>query len=247
MTHGLFTVRSVAETESTNDDALALLGQPDAAGAVLLADYQRAGRGRKARAWVAPPGSSLLFTTILPRPLAPSALWALTFWTSLGVADGIEAATGIRATLQWPNDLLIDGRKCCGILCVSRIAGDEAWVGCGTGINVTRPAHDAALEAIEPPPAFLSDVVSGVERDAVLAAVLQAYELRLAQLDNPAGIARAWEGLARLAGTPYRIAVDGEATPIDATARRLDYDGSLVVDHDGRERRVTLADARVLR
>ncbi|MBD5634409.1 MAG: biotin--[acetyl-CoA-carboxylase] ligase [Candidatus Eremiobacteraeota bacterium] len=127
----MFDVRRFAETESTNDDALALLGQPGAAGAVLVADYQRAGRGRKARAWIAPPGSSLLFTTILPRQIARDALWAVTLWTSLGVADGIEAATGIRATLQWPNDLLVDGRKCCGILCVSRVAGEGAWVGCG--------------------------------------------------------------------------------------------------------------------
>jgi BirA family biotin operon repressor/biotin-[acetyl-CoA-carboxylase] ligase len=244
---GTFEIRAVASTDSTNDDALALLGRPGAAGAVLLADYQRAGRGRKARAWVAPPGSSLLFTTILPREVPRDALWAVTLWTALGVADGIEAATGIRVTLQWPNDLLVAGRKCSGILCVSRVVGRGAWVGCGTGINVIRPIGDETLAAIDPPPAFLSDSVPDVERGVVLAAILRAYESRLHELDDPLGIARAWEVRADLAGTPYRLLLDGETTPIDATAKRLADDGALVVDHAGIERRISLADARVLR
>jgi BirA family biotin operon repressor/biotin-[acetyl-CoA-carboxylase] ligase len=163
------------------------------------------------------------------------------------VADGIEAATGIRVALQWPNDLLIDGRKCCGILCVSRVAGEGAWVGCGTGVNILRPADDAALEAIDPPPAFLSDRAPAVTRDAVLASILRAYETRLNDLADPNNIARDWEHRASLAGTPYRVQIDGEPAPFEAIARRLDDDGSLIVERDGRERRITLGDARVLR
>ena len=120
-------------------------------------------------------------------------------------------------------------------------------VGCGTGINVIRPAGDAALAAIEPPPAFLSDRAPGVQRGPVLAAILRAFEDLLPQLDDPAGVANAWERRAGLAGTPYRLLLDGEATPLDAVAKRLDRDGSLVVEEGGRERRITLADARVLR
>jgi len=244
-----FTIRSLAVTDSTNDDAAALLGRPDAGGTVIVADYQRAGRGRHARAWIAPPGSSLLFTAILPRTVASAHLWAATFWTALGVADGIEAATGLRTGLQWPNDLLLGGRKCCGILCVSRVSGYEAWVGCGVGLNVVRPAGDAALEAIAPPPAFLSDgLASAPSRDAVLATILAAFERRLGALSDPAGIARAWEARAVLSGTPYRLLVDGESAPLDAIARRIDGDGALVVSAaNGRERRIALADARVLR
>jgi BirA family biotin operon repressor/biotin-[acetyl-CoA-carboxylase] ligase len=243
----MFHVRSYAETDSTNDDAVALLGQPEHAGAVLSADFQRAGKGRRARSWVAPPGSSLLVTTILPRPVRADALWAVPFWTALGVAEGIEAATGLRVALQWPNDLLLERRKCCGILCVSRVVGNVAWVGCGTGINVVRPAHDAALEAVEPPPAFLSDASVGVERAAVLDAILAAYERLLDELERPDAIARAWEHRAELAGTPYRILLDGEREPFEAIASHLSADGSLVVKHQGRERRISLGDARVLR
>ena len=225
-----------------------LLGTAEHAGTVIVADYQRRGRGRHARAWVAPPGSSLLFTTILPHAIASTTLWAVPFWTGLCVAEGIEAATGSRVALQWPNDLLLDGRKCSGILCISRVVGDRAYVGCGTGVNVVRPASGAELDAISPPPAFLSDRMPGVGRDIILHAILAAYERRIDELDDPSGIARAWERRAALAGTPYRLKLDGTDDPFDARALRIADDGSLVVgEQDGRERIVGLADARVLR
>jgi BirA family biotin operon repressor/biotin-[acetyl-CoA-carboxylase] ligase len=243
----VFEIRARESTESTNDDAFALLGQPGSAGVVVVADYQRAGRGRRGRTWVAPPGSSLLFTTILPETIATSALWAVPFWTALGVANGIESATGLRVALQWPNDLLLGERKCCGILCGSRIADEQAWVGCGTGVNVARPDDDAALAAVVPPPAFLSDAAPPVERRVVLDAILAAYDSSLAALAHPDEIARAWERRAALAGTPYRLLLDGTSEPFMGIARRLADDGSLVVDAAGGERRISLADARVMR
>jgi BirA family biotin operon repressor/biotin-[acetyl-CoA-carboxylase] ligase len=243
----VFEIRYYDETDSTNDDAVPLLGLPENAGAALWADFQRRGHGRRARSWVAPPGSSLLVTALLPRPVEARHLWAATFWTALGVADGIEAATGVRVDLQWPNDLLLHGCKCCGILCVSRVIGEKAWVGCGTGVNVVRPTDDAELAAIEPPPAFLSDEVRGVERRAVLEAILAAYERLLPELDRPESVARAWERRAGLDGTRYRLLVDGETEPFEAIARYVGDDGALVVERDGVERRIALADARVLR
>jgi len=243
----VFQIRYYDQTDSTNDDAVPLLGLPESAGVALWADFQRQGHGRRARSWVAPPGSSLLVTAMLPRTVAAHALWAVPFWTALGVADGIEAATRLRVDLQWPNDLLLGGRKCCGILCVSRVVGERAWIGCGTGVNVVRPAGSAELAAVEPPPAFLSDQVPGVERRAVLEAILLSYERLLPELDRPDAIARAWERRSGLAGTRYRLLLDGERDSFEATALRLAADGSLVVERDGAERSIALADARVLR
>lgn len=244
----MFEIRRFAQSESTNDDAAPLLGLAEHAGAVLLADYQTRGRGRHARAWVASPGTSLLFTTVVPRAVTSTALWAIPFWTGLCVADGIEAATGLRVALQWPNDLLLDGAKCSGILCISRVVGESAFVGCGTGINVLRRACDADLDALDSPPAFLSDRCPAVTRESVLQAILAAYERRLAEIDEPAAIARAWEFRAELAGTPYRLLLDGAAVAFEARAIRIAPDGSLVVrEGTGPERVVNLADARVIR
>jgi BirA family transcriptional regulator, biotin operon repressor / biotin---[acetyl-CoA-carboxylase] ligase len=243
----MFRIRRQAQTESTNDDAAALLGEPDAAGLVFVADFQRAGRGRHGREWIAPEGSSLLCTAILPTTVRSEALWAVTFWTALAAAEAIEAATGLHPGLVWPNDLTLEGRKCCGILCVSRVVGERAWVGCGTGINVVRPAGDSKLSALDPPPAFLSDAAPQADREAVLHALLAAYAHRLSTLDDPEQIARAWERRAALDGTRYRLAVDGEPEPLWATARRIAPDGGLVVECDGAQRTIALADACVVR
>jgi BirA family biotin operon repressor/biotin-[acetyl-CoA-carboxylase] ligase len=243
----MFRIQHQPATDSTNDDAAKLLGEPNAGGLVVTSDYQRAGRGRHARAWVAPAGSSLLCTAILPQTVRSDALWAVTFWAGLAVAEAIEAATGLRAGLVWPNDLTLGVRKCCGILCVSRVAGERAWVGCGTGINVVRPAADAELAALDPPPAFLSDEAPHADRAALLAALLAAYERALPELADPAGIARRWELRAGLDGARYRLAVDGEPESFTATARRIAFGGGLVIERDGAERTIALADARVLR
>jgi BirA family transcriptional regulator, biotin operon repressor / biotin---[acetyl-CoA-carboxylase] ligase len=239
-------IRYVARTGSTNDDAQELLGAPGSAGLVLLAEHQQAGKGRRARPWIAPAGSSLLFTALLPDPIPTAALWAVPFWTGLTIAHAVEKNTGLRPALQWPNDLLLGEHKCCGILAVSRVAGNRASVGCGVGLNVRRPKDGASLAEIEPKPAFISDRVATVEREALLAAILRSFDGRLGMLEDPAGIARAWESRAELKGSRYRIALDVGET-FEAEAQRIDDDGSLIVRAADRERRVAMADARVLR
>jgi BirA family biotin operon repressor/biotin-[acetyl-CoA-carboxylase] ligase len=239
-------VRTVQETGSTNDDAAVLLGDPRASGATLVAELQTAGRGRKAgRSWIAPTGSALTFTTILPVRVAADALWAVPFWTALAVADGVEAGCGVRLDLRWPNDLDLDGRKAAGILCTSRVTGPEAWVGCGVGLNVARPAGDA-VAAIEPPPAYLSDAQPRTGREEVLAGILGAMDGLLDVLDRPTDVARAWENRAELRGRQYRLRLDADGTILEGTAIGLDTEGGLILRAGDRERVVHLADARVV-
>jgi BirA family biotin operon repressor/biotin-[acetyl-CoA-carboxylase] ligase len=233
-------------TGSTNDDATLLLARSDVLGTTLVAEEQTAGRGRKAgRSWIAPPGSGLLFTTILPTTLPASDLWAVPFWVALCVADGISRACGEHADLRWPNDLFIQNRKVAGILCVSRVAGEIAHVGCGVGINVIRPAA-GAVAAIDPPPAFLSDAAPQAQREAVLSEVLLAFERRLAALHAPAAVARTYEERAALAGARYRVVVDLGEVELDGIARGLGPDGALRLDVGGVEHAISLADARRL-
>jgi BirA family biotin operon repressor/biotin-[acetyl-CoA-carboxylase] ligase len=239
-------VRIVAETDSTNDDAAALLGDPSAAGATLVAEFQRAGKGRKPdRRWIAPAGSALLFTAILPRTVSTEALWAVPFWVALAVADGVEGACGVRLDLRWPNDLDLDARKAGGILCTSRILGADAFVACGVGLNVRRPAP-VTIAAIEPPPAYLSDRAPQVGREDVLAGILGAMDALLDVLDRPSGVARAWEERAALHGRRYGVRFDADGSLVTGNALRLDPEGGLVLAVDGDERVVHLGDARVV-
>jgi BirA family biotin operon repressor/biotin-[acetyl-CoA-carboxylase] ligase len=239
-------VRYMARTGSTNDDAAALLGSPGAAGATLVAEEQSAGRGRKSgRSWIAPPGSGLLFTTILPESIRATDLWAVPFWVALCVADGVMHACGVHLDLRWPNDGFLNGAKAVGILCVSRVSGARASVGCGVGINVLRPSA-ASLAAIAPAPAFLSDLAPHVSREVVLAEVLAAFERRLGAVHTPSIVARTYEERARLVGAHYRVRVDADGSELDGTALGLASDGSLRLNAAGTEHTVSLADVQRL-
>lgn len=236
-------IRYVEETASTNADAAGLLSDPRFGGHSIVAEYQRHGVGRKGRVWLAPAGTALLCTTILPRSIATDRLWVVPYWVALAVRAALLDA-GVATTLQWPNDLLLDERKVAGVLCQSSVIGQSARVACGVGINVRRPGADPG---IDPKPAFCDDVAV-VERPALLRALLLQYDLRLFMLDNAERIRIEWDEAAELPGRPYRILRDGESVSFEAIAQGLTPDGGLSVRHeDGRIEAIALADARVLR
>jgi len=232
------------ETGSTNADAAQLLGDDSYGGHTIVAEFQRHGAGRKGRAWHAMPGTALLFSTILPRKVAVDRLWLVPFWVALAVRAGLREC-GVPATLQWPNDLLLHDRKLGGILCQSRVTAATARVACGAGINVHHLAGAATV--IEPPPAFC-DEVAHVDRAALLAAILRAYDATLALLDDAPGVTRAWEAAAELPGRRYRVAKDDGPEPFEATAQSLEEGGGLrVIRDDGSRETVEMADVRILR
>ncbi|HUA09486.1 MAG TPA: biotin--[acetyl-CoA-carboxylase] ligase [Candidatus Acidoferrales bacterium] len=237
-------IRFEESTASTNDDAAALLGDPAYAGMTIVAEVQTRGAGRKGRSWIAQPGSSLLMTTIAPHEIPAAALWIVPFGIAICVRRALRA-NGVRSDLHWPNDLLAGGKKIAGILCVSRITGDRAWVGAGVGINVHR--LPGAGDAIEPPPAFCDDFNPAITRGDLLREILLHYDIWSQMLEMPQRIARLWERMAHLPQR-YRILRDGESEPINVTAVALSNNGGLVVQHDdGRRETIALADARALR
>jgi BirA family biotin operon repressor/biotin-[acetyl-CoA-carboxylase] ligase len=213
-------IERVAVTGSTNDDMAQILGEERARGLTIIADYQQHGAGRKGRFWLAPPGTALLCTIGLPDPLPAADLWAVPFWTALTLRDALQHF-GLQPRLQWPNDVLLDDRKVAGILCISRVTGDYAWAGCGIGLNVRRPRNTQAIAEIVPPPAYVSDAAPRIDRDAVLQELLRCADERYDELHPPSRIAHDWEVAAGLPGAPYRIQVDGEIQPFEATALRL--------------------------
>jgi BirA family transcriptional regulator, biotin operon repressor / biotin---[acetyl-CoA-carboxylase] ligase len=238
-------IRYVESTASTNDDAATLLGDPAALGTTIVAEYQTSGAGRKGRSWLAQPGTSLLTTSILPRSMPASNLWIVPFGVAVAVRRAL-ANCGIHAQLHWPNDLLVDGKKLAGILCISRIVGDRAWVAAGVGINVHR--KPGADDNIEPAPAFCDDFVPSIDRVALLRGVLLNYDTWNSALDMPPRIARVWERQAGIPGMRYRILKDDATEAIEVTALSLANGGGLIVQHDdGYKETINLADARALR
>jgi BirA family biotin operon repressor/biotin-[acetyl-CoA-carboxylase] ligase len=234
-----------ATTGSTNEDALELLGDPANAGLTVCADYQTRGTGRKTgRRWVAPPESSLLLTTILAGAIPAAQLWVVPFWAGICVFEAIEDEAGVSPRLRWPNDVLLEGKKCAGILCTSRIAGDTARAGVGIGINVVRPADNEELEGIDA--AFLSDRAPAISRQRLLITLLKTFDAYWPLLDRPRELIAAWELRAQLAGETYRLQLDETGEELVADGLRLGPDGTLVVRHHDTERVIALADATVI-
>lgn len=122
---------------STNDVAKQLADGDNSEGTLVLADEQTAGRGRLARTWHAPPHSSILMSLILRPNLAPHQAPRVTMAVVLGARDAIHAETQLNAAIKWPNDILLNGKKCAGILAESGIVGDKLeYVIVGLGVNV---------------------------------------------------------------------------------------------------------------
>ena len=130
-----------AEVESTQDVAHALAEQGAPEGTLVLADSQRAGRGRMGRNWASEPGAGV-WCTMIARPADLRALDVLSIRLGLGIAEALDAfAHGKTLRVKWPNDLLLDDRKLGGILIEARWSGATlSWVAIGMGINVRVPA-----------------------------------------------------------------------------------------------------------
>lgn len=131
---------------STNDRGLQWLGQGAPHGAVVTADAQGAGRGRRGRSWSSPPGSGLYVSLLLrPGPIRPPERFgALGLAVAVGLREGLPPLQA-PVRLKWPNDLLIEGRKLGGILCEARWSGDAPEVVVGFGLNVHPQEFPAAL------------------------------------------------------------------------------------------------------
>lgn len=127
--------------DSTNSLALQLGDDPSHAGLAILAREQSAGRGQYGRTWLAPPGSSVLLSLLLAPPASLRRPALLTAWAAVSVCETIRLATGLQAAIKWPNDVLIAGRKVCGILIEQRSGTSGDVVVAGLGLNVRQPVR----------------------------------------------------------------------------------------------------------
>ena len=130
------------EVESTNSVA-ATFSDPEHNGLVIVARNQTAGRGQHGRSWESRPGSSLLMSVVLHPPPELRRAAILTAWAAVALGDAVFSLTSSQAKIKWPNDLLVRGKKVCGILIEQAAA---TVVGIGLNLNQTTDEFaDAAL------------------------------------------------------------------------------------------------------
>lgn len=133
-----FQVQWVEETGSTNQNLMTQMVAGAAAGTVLIAATQRAGRGQWGRQWQSPSGGLYLSLGLRPEMTVQRSL-CLTLASAWGLATSLENL-GIPAQVKWPNDLVVNGRKLGGILVETRVQGDQVLAATvGLGLNYTNP------------------------------------------------------------------------------------------------------------
>jgi BirA family biotin operon repressor/biotin-[acetyl-CoA-carboxylase] ligase len=225
------TIRTVAETGSTNADMLLLARQGAEEGLWLRAERQTAGKGRLGRSWVSEPGNLYASTLVRLRATDPAAATlALVAAVALHHAAGVFMPAGQAAQLKWPNDLLLDGAKLSGIL-LER-SGDAVVV--GIGVNL---AHHPEL----PDRATISLVAVGASADpAAFAEVLaDAFGRWLAvwRGQGLTAIRDAWLTAAHPIGTALSVRLPDGRT-LDGLFDGLDTDGALILRLASGERHV---------
>jgi BirA family biotin operon repressor/biotin-[acetyl-CoA-carboxylase] ligase len=242
-------VRHHRQVDSTNRVAAALAREGSPEGVVVVADHQTAGRGRRGRSWLAPPGSSLLVSVVLrPDPgWGPAAL--LTVACGLAAADACADAAGLRPRLRWPNDLVSGDRKLGGILAEAVDGGPGApAVVLGLGVNLCWPSGvPDELAAV----AVAAEDVTGrpVDRWELLGAFLGRLEERYAALGDGEGRRRlvdAYRHACETLGRPVRVTRPGGRV-VEGTAADMDDDGRLLVASGGTTVLLSAGDVEHLR
>jgi BirA family biotin operon repressor/biotin-[acetyl-CoA-carboxylase] ligase len=175
---------------STNTELARLAFEGAAEGLAVVADEQTAGRGRLQRQWSSPKGAGLYFSILL-RPKIPIEHWPLiTFMAALAVGDALTEGANLQTDIKWPNDLLVNERKICGILAEAIETPAGRAVILGIGINLTQNAFPPELANVAT--SVSAATGSHAERESILAALLSALSRWYALLNEPEKIVAAW-------------------------------------------------------
>ena len=218
---------------STNDVAHELAATGAAEGLLVLADEQTAGRGRLDRSWWAPPGASVLMSLLLRPALPAHRAGQLPMCLGLAAVEGIEAVTGLRPALKWPNDIVWDGCKLGGMLSELRADGERleyAVLGLGLNVNVTfdESATDGlAATAVS----LLMAVGRPVDRVALVIALLERCEAWYERLLSGESLHEAWA--ARLDTLGRQVVVTLPAGALTGVAVGVTPEGALIVRRPG--------------
>ena len=164
------------ETDSTNVQAKILARQGAPEGSVVVADTQTGGRGRMGREWISPPGVNLYFSVILRPSVPPTRFPQIPLLAAAAIHQALDvAAEGPQMMIKWPNDILVKGRKLCGVLCEMESEPDMThFVIAGIGINVNLRDIPAGIKEI----ATSLFLESGREfsRSEILGTILNHFE-----------------------------------------------------------------------
>jgi BirA family biotin operon repressor/biotin-[acetyl-CoA-carboxylase] ligase len=234
---------------STNVHAFRLAAEGAAHGEVVLCEQQTAGKGRRGRQWVSPPGRNLAMSVILRPALPPQAAPELTLVAAVALAEALREA-GAPAAIKWPNDVQLEGRKVAGILTeLSAEPERVSFVVLGVGVNLNSRPEDFPPELAGQVTSLALALGRPVSRAAFTAQLLARLEgwLERHLAEGFAPVAQAWRALSSTLGMD--VVVRTERSELRGHAEDIDASGALLVrraDGGGLER-VLAGDVEQLR
>ena len=213
------------EIGSTNDEAFRLGMAGATEGTVVIADSQTKGRGRMQRIWHSPVGSNIYTSLILRPHLTPAAAPQISLVAGVAVAELLDQYCPGQIELKWPNDLLVNGKKICGILAqMKTVAEDVDFVVVGLGINVNIRDNQFPAEIREIATSLSSETGREVSREDLIISLYENFAKWYKKLlqNGFAAIKEKWLNMAPMIGqnvkiTHFNETVTGKAIGIDDT------------------------------
>ena len=205
-------------------------------GTLIIADYQEAGRGRRGRSWESPVGTTILMSLLLRPRIDPNRASMITLVSALAVSKAITKLTGKPAEIKWPNDIVMNGKKVCGILTEMNVTPDGIdYVVVGIGINVNTEEFPEEIQDIAT--SIRMETGRQINRQELIEAVWayfeEAYEIYLKTQDLQ-NLEEDYNS--RLVNRNQQVRVLDPKEPFKGEARGITPFGELIVDtEDGRK------------
>jgi BirA family biotin operon repressor/biotin-[acetyl-CoA-carboxylase] ligase len=224
------------KTDSTNTAAMHLAAKGAEHGTVVISEEQTAGRGRLGRAWYSEKTSGIYLSVLLRPPLTPAVAPVLTLMAGVAAHQAISTLTGLPLDIRWPNDVLVNSKKVCGILTEMEAETDRLHaVVIGIGVNVNHGAMPVDLREIAT--SLRIEGKRTYSRAKILVAVLKELERKYHLLldEGSPAIIRRWTRASTFADAK-RVRVRANSGEFAAVTAGLDPSGALRVRRaDGRE------------
>jgi BirA family biotin operon repressor/biotin-[acetyl-CoA-carboxylase] ligase len=222
----------LAETASTNDVVRKQARKGARSGFLVAASRQTKGRGRLGRSWESPPDRGLYVSILLRPDLPMTEAGKLTILSSVALVDGVEAVSGLRPNIKWPNDLVVGKRKLAGLLIETEPKGKRlAFAVIGIGLNVRQEAKDFSPEVRDLATSLYLATGQLHRRADLLVALLQALERRLSRPFDEAR--EAWTASSLTLG--QRVTLTTVRGRKHGQAMGLDESGALLLRSDSGE------------
>ena len=207
-------------------------------GSLCLCECQTAGRGRMDRQWSSPEGQGVWLSVLLRPGMPAGNAPVITFCCALAMARAVREVTALDAQIKWPNDLVLHGRKLCGILLELGFDAQGMYIVAGTGLNIRQGAYPPELAERA---TSIEEWAAVPDRGRIIAAYLNALEAALSAVEQQgfAGIAEDFRRECITLGS--KVHVLGADESFTGTAEDIDDTGALLVRMDGGELRRVLA------